>query len=361
MNIKAVRLQKLANKIFTAMGCNPNEANKISEHLVDANLLGHDSHGIGMIPSYVRSFHSGILFPNVRPSLVKDIGSILIFDGERGFGQSVAEYAMEKAIERCYQTGLTLVTIRNSGHMGRIGAYGEQSAKNGLISIHFVNVVDTTPSVAPHGGKEARFGTNPICMSMPRISDLEPIILDFATSRVAVGKIRVALNKKENLPEGWVIDHSGQPSRNPRVMEQHLSPNSKSNFPEGAVLPMGEHKGFGLSFFCEILAGIISGGNTIHPKNPRLGGIVNNMVTILIDPKKLVNQNTFNNELEDLITYVQSSTMIKKDHMVLLPGDLELIRKRNRTSKGIEIDEETYEQLIKAGESLKILRHELTN
>ena len=124
---------------------------------------------------------------------------------------------------------------------------------------------------------------------------------------------------------------------------------------------MGEHKGFGLSFFCEILAGIISGGNTIHPKNPRLGGIVNNMVTILIDPKKLVNQNTFNNELEDLITYVQSSTMIKKDHMVLLPGDLELIRKRNRTSKGIEIDEETYEQLIKAGESLKILRHELTN
>mgnify|MGYP001202116100 CR=1 FL=1 len=249
MVINSQKLEALISKIFLSMNCSVQETSTIANHLVTANLMGHDSHGVGMIPIYVKNYQESILYSGVTPDLVKNEPIMMIFDGKRGFGQSVAEYAMEKAIERCYKTGLTLMTIRNSGHMGRIGAYGEQSAKNGLISIHFVNVVDTTPSVAPHGGKEARFGTNPICMSMPRISDLEPIILDFATSRVAVGKIRVALNKKETLPEGWVIDNSGQPSQNPKVMEQHLSPNSKSNFPEGAVLPMGEHKGFGLSLF----------------------------------------------------------------------------------------------------------------
>jgi uncharacterized oxidoreductase len=194
---------------------------------------------------------------------------------------------------------------------------------------------------------------------MPRASKLDPIVLDFATSKVAVGKIRVAINKGEELPDGWVIDHSGKPSNDPRVMEQHIYPNEKSDIPEGAVLPMGDYKGFGLSLFCEILGGIMSGGTTIQPNHERLGGVINNMMSVIIDPKHLVKNSSLNDELEHLIHYIKSSPSTKKDFPVVLPGELERKKRSHRLKNGITIDDETFEQILKAGESLNIKRTSL--
>ena len=359
MIVNSKSLATLVNQIFMAMGCHKKEAQTITQHLVTANLMGHDSHGVGMIPIYVKGFHQKILFPNIIPELIKDEPSIMVFNGNRGFGQSITNLAMEHCIARCKETSLVLMGVNNSGHMGRIGTYGEQCAEAGLISIHFVNVTDRSPSVAPYGGTQARFGTNPICIAMPRGTELDPIVLDFATSKVAVGKIRVAINKDEMLPDGWVIDHSGNPSNNPRVMEQHIYPNEKSDVPEGAVLPMGDYKGFGLSLFCEILGGIMSGGKTIQPANERLGGVINNMMSIVIDPNRLVNNSSLQEELKLLINYVKSSPNASESDPVALPGEIECRRQKDRLESGINIDDETFEQIIKAGESLKIDRSKI--
>ena len=356
MIINSQKLASLITKIFLAMNCSRKETSIISNHLITANLMGHDSHGVGMIPIYVKNFHEKILFPNKYPELMKDEPSIITFDGQRGFGQSIAKLAMMEGIKRCKKTGLLLMGINNSGHMGRIGTYGEQCAEQGLVSIHFVNVTDRSPSVAPFGGTLARFGTNPICIAMPRQNDKDPIILDFATSKVAVGKIRVAINKNEKLPDGWVIDNKGNPSNNPRVMEQHIYPNEKSDVPEGAVLPMGDYKGFGLSLFCEILGGIMSGGKTIQPGHKRYGGVINNMMSILIDPKYLIKNSLLNDELDALINYIKSSPSATKGSSVLIPGELERQKFRCRKKSGVTIDDETFEQILKAGETLNLNR-----
>ncbi len=356
MRLYPKKLTFLIEQIFKAMNCKDHEATTITKHLITANLMGHDSHGIGMIPIYVKSFQDGILIPNVVPELVIDQPSIMVFNGKRGFGQAVAKNAMDQAIERCKQMGLVLLGVNNSGHMGRIGSYGEQSTAAGFISIHFVNVTDRSPSVAPFGGSAARFGSNPICLAMPRNNFLDPLILDFATSKVAVGKIRAAINTNQRLPDGWVIDHSGRPSNDPKVLEQHIYPNEQSAVEEGAVLPMGGHKGYGLSMFCEILGGILSGGQTIQPGNVRLGGLINNMTAIIIDPEKLVSNATFQNELSDLIDYIVSSPPADTEHPVLLPGELERSQMKYRSEEGIEIDSETFSQIINAAESLGIER-----
>lgn len=356
MIINSKKLETLVTKIFFAMNCSIKETSVISSHLVTANLMGHDSHGVGMIPIYVKSFHAGILFPNKSPTSLRNEPTISLYDGERGFGQSIANQAMKEAIKKCKKSGLVLMGINNSGHMGRIGTYGEQCAKKGLVSIHFVNVIDRSPSVAPFGGTQARFGTNPICLTMPRNDGKTPIVLDFATSKVAVGKIRVAINKGEELRSGLVIDHKGKPSRDPRVLEQHIYPNQKSTVQEGAVLPMGDYKGFGLSLFCEILGGILSGGKTIQPDHDRLGGVVNNMMSILIDPSYLVKNSHLNDELNSLIQYIKSSPSVSKNKPVVLPGEIEQKHMKDRLQKGIPIDDETFEQILKASDSLNIDR-----
>ena len=359
MRFDAENLEVLVERIFQAIGCNKIEVYTITKHLVTANLMGHDSHGVGMVPIYVKNFLDGILFPNVVPELTVNEASIMVFNGKRGFGQTVAKEAMNQAIERCKKTGLVLLGINNSGHMGRIGSYGEQSTRAGFISIHFVNVTDRSPSVAPFGGASARFGTNPICLAIPRNNFLDPLILDFATSKVAVGKIRVAINKNQKLPDGWVIDHSGQPSNDPKVLEQHIYPSEKSSIKEGAILPMGDYKGYGLSLFCEIIGGILSGGNSIQPGNERLGGVMNNMTSIIIDPEKLIGSVSFQNELNNLINYVTSSPRANPDQPILMPGEIERDRIKTRRKNGIEIDQETFSQIVKAAKTLGISKSEL--
>ena len=156
------KLQRIVQSIVEGTGSKAEEAQIVASHLVRANLTGHDSHGVGMIPMYVLIHMMGNLKPNTPARLVSDEGSILRFDGDRGYGQRVAREAMAKGIERAKETGLALVSLANSHHIGRVGTYGEQALAEGLISIHFVNVVDHAPLVAPFRGSDARYGTNPV-------------------------------------------------------------------------------------------------------------------------------------------------------------------------------------------------------
>jgi len=266
-------------------------------------LVEHDSHGIGMIPHYVRNLENGTLVPNTAAHCERDEGAILSFDGQRGYGQRVAAEAMQAAIERCLDTGVVLMTLRNAHHVGRIGTYGNMAADAGLVSLHFVNVCDHSTLVAPWGGSDGRFVTNPVCLAMPAGNDCPATVLDMATSQVAVGKVRVAMNEGRKMDDGMLLDADGQPSNDPAVML-------------------------------------------------RRGGIVNNMFNIVVNPARLVDQSWLKSEIDSLIGYFKESPPRDPAKPVLIAGDPERLSRETRLQTGIPVDSVTWAEITEAGEKL---------
>ena len=349
----------MVTSILKKGGSNTDEAQIVADHLVRSNLSGHDSHGVGMLPTYIRMLKANLLKPNQNPELFKVDGSIMMFDGNRGYGQAVGKIAMDKAIKKCKTTGMVLMTLRNAHHLGRIGTYGEQSIAAGLISLHFVNVTDHPPVVCPYGGSDARLNTNPICLAMPGTKKQPQILLDMATSRIALGKTRVAFNKGQSLIEGLVIDHSGQPSTDPAVMAAYMFPERSDNPQIGALTPVGDHKGYGLALFCELLGGMMSGGGTVQPEHSRKKSIINNMFTILIDPKRLIDLSWMHHEVEEIVKYCKASPPAEQYKPVLVAGDPERQANNERRSSGIPLDDETWEQIQEVGKTLGLSKEEL--
>ena len=343
MHATADGLRRLTSAIIAAGGSDAAEAALVADHLVQANLAGHDSHGVGMVPTYVRHRQAGLVVPNTRAKVVKDEGPTLMFDGGRGYGRPVAAEAMAAAMARCRQTGVVVMTLANAHHIGRVGAYGELASAAGLVSLHFVNVADHRPSVAPFRGTDARFVTNPVCIALPGSDRQPPLLLDMATSAVAAGKVRVARNEGKFLPEGILIDAAGRPTRDPKVMYSD---------PRGALLPFGGHKGYALALVTELLAGALSGGPTIQPGNQQLGGVINNMFTILVDPARLAGIDWFRRELDGFIDYVKASPPADAREPVLVPGEPERIARARYGQAGIDVDATTWAEILEAGEKM---------
>src|SRR5438105_2769511 len=177
---KAQALKRAIEAIVAAGGSEPAEARLVADNLVTANLLGHDSHGVGMIPRYIDAVLEGGLLPNQHPKATLDTGTLVALDGCKGYGQSIGREAMQMAIERAKHSGCCIMTLGNSHHLGRIGHWAEMAVAEGLVSIHFVNVISHA-RVAPHGGRDARFGTNPCCIGVPLPGE-PPFLLDYASS-----------------------------------------------------------------------------------------------------------------------------------------------------------------------------------
>ncbi len=350
MLISGKNLKNVLLAILLQGGSDDYEADLVAEHLVRANLTGHDSHGAGMLPTYIRNMRAGLLLPGTAASLIRDDGSILVFDGQRGYGQRVAYEAMTAAIQRCRETGLVIMALRNAHHIGRVGSYGEQSIAAGLVSLHFVNVVDHGPLVAPFGGRDARYATNPICMAMPSTDSTPAILLDMATSKIALGKARVSMNRGEPLATGQLLDPQGEPTTDPRVMFRE---------PRGALLPFGEHKGSGLAFFCELLAGVLTGGGTIQPGNPRLGSIVNNMLTFVVDPQRLVDHAWMQTEIDAVVSYAKASPPTDPAGTVMVAGDPERKKCAERSVTGIMVEDVTWEEILQAAAEVGLSRSQL--
>jgi len=354
LRMDSEKLKAAVKLIFRKGGSTPEEAAHIAHLLVLANLKGHDSHGIGYVPRYIKALQDGCLFPNTLPRLVKHDGPIMVFDGQRGYGQIVATRVMEAAIQQCQESGVAIAALGGSHHVGRIGYYGEMAASRGLVSIHFVNVVDHSPLVAPFGGRDARYGTNPICVAIPADNEAgtKDIILDFATSITALGKVREAFNQGKSVPEGWVMDKDGEPSTDPAVMFP------KHGDPQGAQVPFGLHKGYGLAVICELLAGALCGYGTLQPVNPQHDSIVNSMLTIIIDPKRLGDIAFINNEITEYVKYVKQSPTGDADP-VLVAGERAARTMENRLADGIPIPKGTWAAVTTAAEKLGITKAEL--
>lgn len=341
MKIAHEKLRTAIQHLIEHAGSETAEAIQVADHLVNANLAGHDSHGIGMLPHYFRNLENGTLVPNQPAMLDRDDGAILCFDGQRGYGQRVAAEAMEAAIQRCRKTGVTLMTLRNAHHIGRVGTYGNMAADAGVVSIHFVNVCDHSTAVAPWGGTDARFVTNPVCLAMPAGRNHPSTVLDMATSEVALGKVRVAMNEGRQMKDGLLLDAQGEPSNDPSVMFSE---------PRGAMFTAGAHKGFGLATFCELLGGALSGHGTIQPGTERRGGIVNNMFTIVVDPGRLVDQSWLTSEIDSLIDYFKASPPSDPAQPVMVAGDPERKSRALRIEQGIPVDDVTWAEIGECAE-----------
>ena len=347
-----VALRRVIRTLLERAGSEPAEAAQVSDHLVDANLRGHDSHGIGLIPHYVENITKRTMSPNTGLSLVRDGGAVMQFDGGFGFGQRIGAELMARLIERARDLGSVVAALRNVHHLGRIGTYAEMAVEAGMVSIHFVNVTGHPPLVAPYGGSHGRFATNPICIGVPGTARHEPFLLDMATGLVAVGKVRVALNKGEEMPPGTLVDAAGQPTTDPKVM-----------FPDdeaarGAILPFGLHKGYCLLFAAELLAGVLGGGGTSNPATHELDTICNHMLTVVIDPASLVDPEWMEREIDTLVEYVTSSPPANPGEPVLVPGAPERMNLEKRMAGGIPVDPVTWDGILAAGERVGLPRTE---
>jgi hydroxycarboxylate dehydrogenase B len=302
-----------------------------------ANLSGHDSHGIGMLPVYMNAHAEGLLRPDAKPETKIDAAPFLIIDAHVALGQPAANAATHRACAMAKSGGVAIVNLVNAHHIGRIGHYAEIAAAQGLVSMFWVNVAGRPPIVAPHGSREARWGTNPHAMGVPLENG--PLILDFATSRMAHGKARVALNKGVPVPDGYLIDHEGHATNDPACL---------FDAPLGALLPFGDHKGAGIALIAEILSAGLSNGPTM-PETPRKTWIINSLFGIIIDPARL-SPDTASQEARTamLADFVRSAAPREGTDKVRAPGDIERETRVIRARDGIPIDAESWRLVCEA-------------
>lgn len=351
MNIQAAALTSLATAILSHAGKNPDAAQKVATRLVGANLTGHDSHGVGMIPAYVEGIQAGQLDPTAQAQIVQDSGALLLVDGQQGFGHVIAEQAMEMAIARAKEHHFALLSLRNSFHLGRLGDWGAMAAEAGFICIIYANVQTPKPMVAPFGGSDGRFVTNPYCTAIPATEKTPMYLLDMATSTIAKGKTRVAYLSGKPVPEGALIDAQGRPTTDPAVMFED---------PLGALTTFGFHKGFGLALLGDILGGSFSGGGAFAPERQVPSRILNHMMAILIDPNAFGTADQFRADLDAYTTWVKSSPPAPGVEAVQFPGDPERACAAARRADGIPIDPGTWAQLLDTARSVGVSESEIT-
>jgi uncharacterized oxidoreductase len=340
------RRQNLENAIAAiaaAGGSEAAEAKRVAENLVLANLMGHDSHGIGMMPRYVEALLEGGLHPNRKVEVKLDGGALLALDGGAGYGQSIGLQATRMAIERARKHGVSITALGNSHHLGRIGHWAEMAVADGLVSIHFANV-QSFARVAPFAGADRRFGTNPVCIGIPLPGE-PPFLLDMATSAVAQGKLRVAHNKRAKIPHGWLIDDRGNPTDDPRwgVIA-----------PLGAMSCFGEHKGYGLAVACELLGGALTGGGVTHYDNKTQRRVLNGMLSIVIDPARFGTQEAFTRDARSFLAWLRASRPAPGHDRVRIAGEPEREYRAKREREGIPVDDETWNEIRAAAVKLKL-------
>jgi hydroxycarboxylate dehydrogenase B len=341
VNISHDRLEHLVDAIFAAGGSEPVEHERIAHYLVGANLVGHDSHGVIRVPTYVDWLRAGKVIANQTLKVVFENDVIAVVDGQFGFGQVMGEEAMNLGIQKSRRQGVAVVALRNSGHLGRIGDWAEMAAGAGMVSLHFVNTSGGGILVAPFGGTQRRLSANPIAAGVP-VENGPPIVVDLSTCTIAEGKIKVAFNKGARVPEGCILDAQGRPTDDPQAFYAT---------PPGAILPLGGHKGYSLSVLAEVLAGALTGGTCSHFGVDR---VANNMLSIILDPAVFVAQDDFSAEIRGFVEHVKSSRTVTADGEILMPGEPEARSRSRKLREGIEVDEKTWSQIAATAASLGV-------
>ncbi len=353
VTVPADALEAYVVRIFEKAGCAAAEAQRIGQYLVGANLAGHDSHGVLRVPRYVQWLHEGKVRAGQTMTVVTESANHAIVDGNKGFGQTIGPLAVDLGIAKAKGSGFSIIGIRNTGHLGRIGEWAERAARAGLVSIHFVNV-GMGLLVAPFGGVDRRFGTNPLCIGAPQDGDSPPLLLDFATSLVAEGKVLVAAQGGKPIPSDALIAPDGTLSGDPEVLFGPVEGKTvlDASGGEGALRAFGEHKGSGIAFMCEILAGCLTGSPTggSSPEGRR-GGIVNGMLSIYLIPAHFGAAH-FTDAAKEVTAYVKASRPASPGGEVLVPGEAEARTRAARLRDGVPLPASAWAAIRAAGDSV---------
>jgi uncharacterized oxidoreductase len=338
-------LRTFAQSLFEAAGVPAADAGVVAQSLIDANLCGHDSHGILRLPQYIDFLRNGTYKAGVPLSIINESPAAIAADGNWGLGQVQAHRLLNQLLPKAKSLGVAAGTIRNCGHIGRLGEYAEKTAQEKMLLLAAANSHGSGRRVVPPGGKEGRLSTNPICMGAPTSGD--PVVIDFGTSVAAEGKVRAQYQKKEAVPEGWLVDHTGAPTTDPGVLYHE---------PRGSLLPFGgsqAYKGFGLALLIDIWSGALSGGACANPDLP-LAGIGNAVVFVILNPAMFGGTTHFLHEATRLTEFVRNCPTAAGVDVITLPGDPERTTKAQRLSTGIPIPEGTWSLICRTANELQV-------
>lgn len=328
--IPAERLREIASQLLMGFGASEEEAGVVARHTVGANLAGHDSHGIILIPTYIDRIKRGHIQPGAPFEVVRETATSTVIDGHWGFGYVVTERAMEITIEKARRSSVAATTVFRQSHVGRLADYPLMAAAAGMIGLMTADSGRSAKTVAPFGGREARLGTNPICIAMP--SDLEaPMFIDMATSAVAAGKLNVARARGLSIPEGWILDKEGRPTTDPAA--------------GGVALPLGGsegHKGYGLSVMIEILSGILTGLGFGHEPSGRHN---DGCFLAVFNVEAFRPLPEFKREVAEFAAYLTSTPPAEGFERVYYPGELEYLSTQRLLREGISVEDSTWARL----------------
>ena len=334
-------LRALGYEIFENAGLPSDQAMIVADHLVDANLTGHDSHGIIRMPGYARSINSGDIKPAGNHKVVRESPASLTIDANGGIGIVVANQAMQMAVDRAREFTLGAVAVHRSSHIGRLGDFPPRAAEQDCIGELLLN--GGGRFTAPFGGTARRLPPNPISISVPTLNG-PPMMLDVTTSMVAGGKIDVYLARNESLPQGWLIDGEGNEVTDPQAFRDG----------KAAMRPLGGpvgHKGYGLGMMIDAIAGGLSWAGCSAEK-PTRGGSGYLALAIRID--RFIDLDEFKKEIQILIDWVRSSPTLPGVEKVYLPGEIEDQTRRQRERDGIFVEDSTWEDILEVSAELGV-------
>ena len=338
-NIHAQPLTELITHILEAAGARANYADIVARHLVDANLAGHDSHGVIRTAYYVRSIDSGQLQPKAAPEIVDESACLAQICGHFTFGQVIAKQATELAIDKARDQGLGLVSMYHEGHTGRLGTYAEMGADAGMASMIWDGCIGGPRSiVVPLNGTGRKIGANPIAMGFPSAGKGN-IILDFATSISAAGKVMVAVDKGEQLPGDWIVDADWQPTSDPTKLRDG-----------GALRPMGlpyvGHKGYALAMMVGLFSLMASLRSAAQPPlEDRWGTVI-----LMIDISRFGPLDAFRQQVDTVIDFVKADPLAGE---VLHPGEIEARNRAERLAAGIDLPAATWGEIVACARAIR--------
>ena len=334
----AEHLRTMTATIFQATGATPAIAEAVADALLLANLAGHDSHGVIRIPAYVTMIKRGRVRPDAEPTVVSSQGATVLVDGRSGFGQVAGRLATDQAVAKAREFGAAAVGVVNCNHVGRVGEYPERAARQGVLLLATCGSVGGAGGrTAPFGGRGGVLGTNPIAVGLPA-GDRPPMIVDFATTVVAGGKVEVARAKGAELPPGAILDKHGQPSTNPHDL-----------YDGGTMLTVGGHKGFGLSLVAAALSQALTGELHLDGSPSRMGFFLWAVDTGAFTPAAEYRQ-----RVDWMIEQVKAVPPAAGFQEVLVPGEPERRERERREAEGVPVAETTWEAITATARELGV-------
>ncbi|HEX2923779.1 MAG TPA: Ldh family oxidoreductase [Chloroflexota bacterium] len=327
----ASQLEEIGRVIFRAVGTPEDLAERVARSLARNNQMGHDSHGVIRIPGYIQEIENGSMVADARPVIEKETASTALVNGNWAFGLVSAQFATEVAIEKARKSQVAAVSINRCNHIGRVGGYTEMAAAEGMAAFVLCGIVTSNGSpgaVAPFGGAERVLGTNPISMAVPA-REGEPVVLDYATSVAAEGKVRVARAKNEPLPPGEILDKDGNPSTD-----------ANDFYNGGVLLPFGGHKGYALSVMADLLGGYLSSSDVFPNGLEAFGTLI-----VVLNVEAFRPLAEFREAVSGRLQKIKSVRPAPGFSEVMLPGEPERRTLLRRAKEGINLPEDTYSKL----------------